>query len=350
MSLRSLLRNFGDDGPSGENLEYDQAFIEMELAAQPGEERQMGDEVIAAEEPDYREVDQKARAVLERSHDLRAAANVALAQLRLTGLPGFAEATSYVRGCIEDYWDTCHPQLDADDDDDPTMRVNAVRALADQSGVLRALRLAPLAQSRALGAFGLRDIAIAEGEIPAPEGMNPVPTTSVIAAALQDTDPERLREIHDAVQAAAADVDAIEAKFDEMVPGRGPDLDPLRKALRLAGRRLAETLGEPADAAAPGGPEAEDGPAAAVAVAPAAARTAASGAPGAVGGPNDVVAALDRIMEYYARHEPSSPIPILLTRAKRLVNADFLTIVKDMAPSGVENVNLIGGLSDDDSY
>jgi type VI secretion system protein ImpA len=60
-----------------------------------------------------------------------------------------------------------------------------------------------------------------------------------------------------------------------------------------------------------------------------------------------VINALDRIVDYYARHEPSSPIPILLTRAKRLVNADFLTIVRDMAPSGVENVNLIGGLSDD---
>ncbi len=39
-------------------------------------------------------------------------------------------------------------------------------------------------------------------------------------------------------------------------------------------------------------------------------------------------------MGYYARQEPSRPVPILLTRAKRLVGADFMTIMKDMAPQG----------------
>jgi type VI secretion system protein ImpA len=37
-------------------------------------------------------------------------------------------------------------------------------------------------------------------------------------------------------------------------------------------------------------------------------------------------------------------VPILLTRAKRLVGADFLSIVKDMAPNGIDNVHLISGL------
>lgn len=341
MSLQTLLRNFGEDSPSGDNLEYDQAFIEMELAAQPGEERQMGDEVIAAAEPDYNEVAQRALAVLERSHDLRAATTLALAQLRLKGLPGFAEVTGYMRGCLEDYWDTCHPQLDADDDDDPTMRVNAVCALTDAGGVLRALRLAPLTQSRTFGRFNLRDIAIAEGEMPAPEGMSPVPDSSAIAAAFQDTDPEQLQALLGSAKAAAADIDAILAKFDAMVPGLGPDLDPLRKTLRQATRRLSDASGDSAEEEA--GPED-------AAEAPAANRPSVprgGGAVGGINGPSDVINALDRIVDYYARHEPSSPIPILLTRAKRLVNADFLTIVRDMAPSGVENVNLIGGLSDD---
>ena len=74
------------------------------------------------------------------------------------------------------------------------------------------------------------------------------------------------------------------------------------------------------------------------------------GAIGGISSPNDVQNALDRIIAYYARYEPSSPVPILLTRAKRLVNADFLTIVKDMAPNGVDNVNLIGGIKEDSSW
>jgi type VI secretion system protein ImpA len=59
---------------------------------------------------------------------------------------------------------------------------------------------------------------------------------------------------------------------------------------------------------------------------------------------------LDRLISYYAKAEPSSPVPMLLERAKRLVGADFITIVKDMASGGYPNVKTIGGLSDEDDY
>jgi type VI secretion system protein ImpA len=43
-------------------------------------------------------------------------------------------------------------------------------------------------------------------------------------------------------------------------------------------------------------------------------------------------------------------VPIILERAKRLVGADFLTIMKDLAPDGLVSVMNIGGIkpSDDD--
>ena len=50
-----------------------------------------------------------------------------------------------------------------------------------------------------------------------------------------------------------------------------------------------------------------------------------------------------KIIEYYKKNEPSSPVPVLLRRAKALVGADFMTIIKDMAPNGVENVEVVGG-------
>ncbi len=75
------------------------------------------------------------------------------------------------------------------------------------------------------------------------------------------------------------------------------------------------------------------------------------GGGGAINSPEDVTRMLDHIMDYYARCEPSSPLPILLERAKRLVNADFLTIIEDMAKEGLDEVRQIGGLkSDDDDY
>lgn len=336
MDLSPFLGARSDESPSGDNLEYDPDFIALEIAAQPGEERQAGDAIIAAEEPDYREVIEKAVAVLERSHDLRAAGHLALALLRTEGLPGFAVALGYVRHLLVEFWDSCHPQLDAEDDNDPTMRVNAVRMLADPEGMLRALRLAPLTNSRAFGRFSLRDIAIASGEMGLPAGMDSAPDLGAIAAAFEDTDDATRGALADAVRAAQEHVRAIGARFDEMVPGQGPDLDALLRMLRQISARLAEAGGDApaAEAADPAGQ-----PAAAPET-----RAARGGAPGEISGPADVQAALDRIMAYYARHEPSSPVPLLLARAKRLVGADFMTIMQDMAPSGLDTVQIIGGL------
>ena len=107
-----MLESHGEGAPSGENLEYDPDFIAMELAGQPEEERQAGSEIVEGSDPDYKDLAAKSRVILERSHDIRAAVYLADSELRLNGLTGFAEVTAYIRGCLEEYWDTCHPQLE----------------------------------------------------------------------------------------------------------------------------------------------------------------------------------------------------------------------------------------------
>ena len=52
---------------------------------------------------------------------------------------------------------------------------------------------------------------------------------------------------------------------------------------------------------------------------------------------------LDKLCEYFDRNEPSSPVPILLRRAKRLINKSFMDIVRDMASNGVSQVELLRG-------
>ena len=343
MNIEALLASHDEESPSGENLEYDPAFIEMEIAAQPGEERQAGDEILEAEDPDFRDVAEKALAVLERSHDIRAATCYAGAILHTEGLTGFAEATSYIRGCLEQYWDTCHPELDEDDDNDPTMRINSVQDLAGDTTVLRALRRAPLTNSRSFGRISLRDINISTGDTPMPEGADAIADSASISAAFQDTDDEYLATTLAAAKQALEDVAAIDAVFSAQTPGQGPNLDDLTRTLRQVIKPLQDAVGadaddEPIDDGDDDG-DTTDAPVRS---------SSGGGGPGVINSPADVSAALDRIIGYYRREEPSSPLPILLERAKRLVNADFMTIMKDMAPSGVDNVNLIGGLEDDD--
>lgn len=346
MDLDALLQLHGEEAPSGEDLEYDPVFTELEIAAQPGEERQAGDEILAAEDPDYKEVAEKALDIMQRSHDLRAGIFMAEAQLRLKGLPGFADCTTYVRRCLEEYWDSCHPQLDADDDNDPTMRVNAVFALSDPTRILRGLRKAPMTKSRMFGNLSLRDMLVAEGEITPPADMDSVPDAASIMAAFQDTDPDDLKGLAEAAARALDDVKAIGAKFDSETPGQGPDLDPVQKMLVQINKRMADAMGEDAIDADGEGTDGDEAESAEEGGAVSAARPAGGGGGGAINTPNDVRNAIDRIVAYYERTEPSSPVPILLLRAKKLVGADFMTIMKDMAPAGVENVTYIGGIED----
>ena len=344
LDVDTFLKPRAPDAPSGEDLEYDQAFQELELAAKPGEERQVGKSIIAAEDPDWKDMARKATAVLERSHDLRAAVYLAHAALRDKGVAEFAKVIAYIRGCLETHWDTCYPRLD-EDDGDPTMRVNTLLGLTDGDTIVRALRLAPITNSRVMGRFSYRDVQIVTGELAKPPEMEKAPEDPAIRAAFADTDDEWRTALRTAIAQADSDVRAMSKLLDEKLVTEAPNLDLLKKTLIAIRKRLNDMAGD-------------DGPGAEGEAAPAAegadesgaggggggAATVVVAAPGTIASRQDVVKAIDRIIEYYTKNEPTSPLPLLLQRARRLVDADFLTILKDMAPDGVKQVQVIGGV------
>ncbi|AOD13666.1 hypothetical protein BER93_01620 [Xanthomonas fragariae] len=49
------------------------------------------------------------------------------------------------------------------------------------------------------------------------------------------------------------------------------------------------------------------------------------------------------IWAYYARNVPSSPVPMLLRRAQRLVGCDFLALMKELAPGGIDELQRVTG-------
>ncbi|MEO6269941.1 MAG: type VI secretion system protein TssA, partial [Lautropia sp.] len=58
----------------------------------------------------------------------------------------------------------------------------------------------------------------------------------------------------------------------------------------------------------------------------------------------DAVRELDRICAYLERHEPANPAPLLIRRAQRLVQMNFLDILRDLAPEGMSSIEKIAGL------
>ncbi len=65
----------------------------------------------------------------------------------------------------------------------------------------------------------------------------------------------------------------------------------------------------------------------------------------AITGRQDVVRLLDGICAYYQHNEPGSPVPLLLKRARQLVDKDFLEIIQDLAPDSAGKIkSLISGV------
>jgi type VI secretion system protein ImpA len=63
---------------------------------------------------------------------------------------------------------------------------------------------------------------------------------------------------------------------------------------------------------------------------------------------NDVIYLLDQICLYYDQHEPASPVPLLLKRARQLVEKNFFEIVQDLVPDSAGQIMaLIGGATDE---
>jgi len=327
IAWESLLADLSPESPCGENLEYDPVFAEMERAAQGKPEQQFGEKVIPAEDPNWKEVQSKALELLERTKDLRVAIHLARAALNTEGFPAFCDSMALVRGYISRHWDALHPRLDPDDGLDPTLRVNLLASLCDQQTTLQYVRKAPLVASRILGRFGLRDVQIAQGEIPAPPNMESPPTTAAIDGAFSECDLEELKNTAKSVRDAIGHVTAIEADLTERVgTGNAASLEAVVLELKAADAVLTEQLKRRGvDESAPQG-EGGNGEAAADAVQP---------LTGEISSRDDVLRAIDKICEYYARHEPSSPLPLLLLRAKRLASCSFLEIIEDVVPDAL---------------
>ena len=164
IDINGILKDVSPDSPCGDNLEYDPAFGELERAARGKEEQTLGDATVAAEPPDWRDVRDRSTALLGRTLDLRVAVYLTRALLNTDGLAGLGDGLSLLRGLLERYWDCVYPQLDPDDNNDPTFRVNTLVTLCDRDVMLLNVQEAPLVSSRALGRFGLRDLQIAKGE------------------------------------------------------------------------------------------------------------------------------------------------------------------------------------------
>jgi len=326
-----------ETAPCGPNLEYDSAFLALETLAAPGAERAIGDTVKQAEEPDWREVSRQAEQVAERTRDLRVAIHWGNARLKTEGFAAWSATVGLVADLLTRYWDDVHPRVD---DGDPVERINALAALAAIDGTVGHLRGVPLLRAERVGAFSLRDLRVLNGTIKSGDGASDTAPVSqeIVDAVVQHVDVDLLVTTAAAINASLGHVRSIGRLFEEHTPGMGPDLDTLERDLRDvdAFLRTQVAIRAPQILTADDPDKGRHEPGEPGVGAPAEARTG-------VRDTADVLRMLDEICAWYARNEPSSPVPPLLRRASRLVGLSFAELLRTLAPGGLSEFQQLSG-------
>ncbi len=343
ISTEELLKPLSDDQPCGADLYADLAFQELDVLIRGKEESQFE----AAEEPDWRALQKRCLELFGRTKDLRVAVALCLAASKTEGFVGLKDAMTVLTGIVSRYWDTVHPLLDPDDNNDPTQRVNIISSVATPVGTLgdpmrflERLRVVPVVVSPRVGKVTLGDILVAQGKLPPTEGKTPR-SAKEIEAAFRDAKPEDVialqSNINDILEMLGGMTEFLTATIGA---GSVPNIEKLRADLRdiqkAAGFIQPEAVSSVADASATG-----------VASSSTAGATVSAGVPGEVASVQDVIEALDRICEYYRKNEPSSPVPHLLGRAKRLAGKSFMEITQDLSPEAIAQLKMIFGERDE---
>jgi type VI secretion system protein ImpA len=336
----SLLQPISPERPCGESLEDSELLGSFDAFRLFGQSRPLDtppepDEKRIpkpAESHEWVEIRDKALEALTKSKDLRLLAYLGAALLRTDGVEAFSESLNVASRWLEMYWTQTYPLVD----EDAILRRNALNCFGDSMAVVDGLRRMPLVRSRQHGTFALRDIDIAAHQLSPGDGGAPVDENQV-KAAFASMPIAELSGLHESVVSAAGSLKKIDASMRDAAGSDAvPDFESLSTQLGKMGQALRAQLAAHPDAA-PG--EAESG----------AAPGADDGASpiGVVKSRQDAIRALDAVAAFFKHTEPSSPIPLFLARAKRLVAKDFLEVLADIAPEAVGQARAAGGLKDE---
>jgi type VI secretion system protein ImpA len=325
----TLVTPIAEDRPCGEDLDETQPLVLASFDAY----RLFGQITPWAKDkqPDWREIRDRSVEVLAQSRDLRVLAHLAAAGLHTDGLGAFAQTLEAAKTWLNTWWDAAYPRID----EDAILRRNALNGFADRVAVIDGLRRAPLLVHRQLGTYSIRDIEIAKGHLtPGPDEQPR--DASQLDALLAALETENLQAVAGQITAALESLRAIEATMrehggSEAAPDFSGPLQILsRTKILLDGQLTARAPADAAGAAADGG---ADG-----------ARPGVRSGP--IGTRDEAMKTLDAVAAFFRANEPSSPVPLFIERAKRLVGKDFLAVLEDVIPESVAQAKSVGGVRD----
>lgn len=331
--VENLLAPISVDDPSGPDLvdAADMMRIE-ELAKGVPEDPFKG---TPAEPPDWRKLRKECETFLGKSKHLKVAVILSCALLKMRGLSGFKDGLQVLLGLTRDYWDAVHPRLDPTDANDPTQRLNIIGTIKLPRGlptdwmlVMNHLYEVPLAGgSGRVITLAVVDEARRQGGTSGPESMSQSTVETVIRA----TPAVELQATLAVVKELKVLVELLDQTLTEKV---GTQFAESFGELTSTLARMIDVI-EPfsqgaAETDAEGGQSADD-----VAQSAKGESGGASSDGGGGGGPlrsrDDIVRQLELMCAFLEKTEPSSPVPLILRRAQKMIGMNFLQVMNELS-------------------
>ena len=318
----------GDGQACGPDLEYDPESLELsDATGKP--DSQFG----PGEPPDWARVRDLAESLFARTRDLRVALWWGRAKLNLDGLAALPAVLALLHGLLENFWTDLHPLPDADDPD-ALARLSVIGALDKLNSLLGDIRNARLSADRRLDGVRVRDVEVALAKLtPRPDE---APRTPAQIAGMAAEAADVAAALRAQADAALSSLDQIEAlMIQRFRPDLGVDLTTVRGMLTSV-KSLLPTVAAAADEAV----EVDTNSTAGTAMTP----SRPAGGVHSVDSRQDAIRAIELVCAYLERSEPTNPAQLLLRRAARVIDKNFLELVRELAPDSVKEVARIMGV------
>lgn len=331
----------GDDG-CGENCEYDDLYLGLDSLALGVPASEMGDSVIDGKDPDYRTLYKNSLTLWKKTRDLRVASFLTLSSLCLGGLEGLLGGLKVIDFLITDLYDKFYPQLDPDDDNDPTERINILSMISPEDGAyadgysfvmkIRDVKLVPELD------YSYRDYLVGTGFITSQEHSDI--DLNVINAQLSAVPVSSLESRKALIDEICAVVKDITDKFNSKTGDSGyltmttleHELNGMRniymnhlKNITSASEQIASD--EPKSEINASSQTVSSAQSASVSAAQTPAFDLESFIPKSR---NEALLLLKKSSEYFEKAEPTSPVPFLVNRALKMSNMNFIDLLGEI--------------------
>jgi type VI secretion system protein ImpA len=313
-----------DDGQRcGPDLEYDDESLALrEATGKP--DSQFG----PGEPPDWARIREIAESLFTRTRDLRVALWWGRAKLNLDGFAALPAVLALLHGLLEQFWDDLHPLPDADDPD-AVARLSVIGGLDKLDSLLGDIRNSRLSSDRRLDGVRVRDVEVALSKL-TPRADEAARTQGQMAAMVAEA--ADAADLRTQTEAALSSLKQIQEVMNQRFrPDLGVDLATVQGMLAsvksvlpaVAHDAAAAEAGNAGDATAP---------------------SRLAGGVHSVDSRAEAIRAIELVCAYLERSEPSNPAQLLLRRAARMIDKNFLQLVRELAPDAVKEVARIMGV------